>query len=105
MKKVKEKMITLDMIKEELGEVGYIHIDTEGWDAKVIMGGNKLIREKKPIIMCECWEQKGNTPKYMEEILKRIDENYKRMENIVINGKVVNTMNRRVNDPIFHISR
>ena len=99
------KMITLDMIREEIGDVGYIHIDAEGWDDKVIIGGSELIKEKRPIIMCECWGHAGNTVVYMKSVLKKINNNYERMESLKINGKDVNAMNMRANDPIFHISR
>jgi FkbM family methyltransferase len=46
---------TLDALWKQLGElpVGFVKIDTEGWDADIIMGSQELLRECRPRIFAE----------------------------------------------------
>ena len=52
------KIIRLDDIKSELEPIGYIHIDTEGWDCAVLKGSREILLspENSPCyIVAECW--------------------------------------------------
>lgn len=50
------KMITLDSIKDQIEPVGFIHIDVEGWESKVLEGSNDIISNNNSIIIAECWD-------------------------------------------------
>lgn len=52
------KIIRLDDIKSELEPIGYMHIDTEGWDRIVLKGSKQILLDPKnsPLyIIAECW--------------------------------------------------
>ena len=55
------KVVTLDSLEFEA--VDFIKIDVEGWEPKVLRGGEKTIRHHKPNIIVEC---KGNDTAYGE---------------------------------------
>ena len=42
---------TLDLLK--LKDIGYIHLDVEGFELNVVIGADKLIREQQPIMTLE----------------------------------------------------
>lgn len=51
-------IIRLDDIKSELEPIGYMHIDTEGWDCAVLKGSREILLndENSPMyIVVECW--------------------------------------------------
>ena len=51
-------MIPLDDFATDLQPVGFLHIDTEGWDARCLLGAQKILRD--PInctyIIAEAWD-------------------------------------------------
>lgn len=49
------KMINLNSLYEELGEVGFLHLDTEGWEEKVLIGSDLILTKYNPIIVAEYW--------------------------------------------------
>lgn len=52
------KILRLDDIKSELEPIGYMHIDTEGWDCAVLKGSREILLnpENSPMyIVAECW--------------------------------------------------
>lgn len=52
------KIMRLDDIKSELEPIGYMHIDTEGWDCAVLKGSREILlnAENSPMyIIAECW--------------------------------------------------
>lgn len=54
------EIIRLDDIQSELEPIGYIHIDTEGWDCAVLKGSHKILDNPKnsPMyIIVECWNE------------------------------------------------
>ena len=48
------KMIPLDSLPE-LGEVGFLHLDVEGWESKVLEGCHNILKRYTPIIVAEVW--------------------------------------------------
>lgn len=49
------RMTTLDALWQENGRenVGFVKVDTEGWDAYVIMSGKEMIRTCRPPMLIE----------------------------------------------------
>lgn len=79
------KTIKLDDIKNIIEPVGYIHIDVEGWEAKVLIGANNILKNKdnKIVIFAEYWNND-----FEIKILKELKNiNYKRLEDFVENGE------------------
>jgi FkbM family methyltransferase len=52
---VEVEVSTLDLVWQQFGceSVGFIKIDTEGWDARIIDGGRKLIAACRPDLLIE----------------------------------------------------
>jgi hypothetical protein len=52
---VQVRVTTLDALWEENGreDIGFVKIDTEGWDAKVILGGQQALRHSRPPMLVE----------------------------------------------------
>jgi len=50
-------MIKLDDVQGQVEPVGFLHIDVEGWEAKVILGAQKIIQNpiNRICIVAECW--------------------------------------------------
>jgi FkbM family methyltransferase len=85
-------MSMIDSFLEMIGEVGVLHVDVEGWEAKVLMGFQKgLSNVRYPMtIILECWENEisfkrrfSKTPE--DDILRQMSKypRFKRMENII----------------------
>ena len=74
------KIIPLDVYLAEnkiaASEVKYIWIDTEGFEAKVLLGAKNLLRENSAPIFMECnlkaWDESG----LFEDMLALLSENY-----------------------------
>jgi hypothetical protein len=47
---------TLDELAEHLGPVRAIKIDAENFEYFVFRGGEELLRQHKPMIYCELWD-------------------------------------------------
>ena len=56
----KTLMTTLDSLIPRLNNIGFIHIDTEGWESKVLKGATELLSriKTKVYIVAECWSNK-----------------------------------------------
>lgn len=48
-------MICLDTLKDVFGEVGFLHLDVEGWEAATLTGSNHILSHNKPFIVAEVW--------------------------------------------------
>ena len=46
----------------EIGPIGFIKIDVEGDELKVLQGGEAVIKEHKPVIMCEIYPKFNDGP-------------------------------------------
>jgi FkbM family methyltransferase len=46
---------TLDLLHQEgvIGEVGFMHLDVEGYEMKVLLGAQQMIEKYKPVVMFE----------------------------------------------------
>lgn len=55
--KGKLSMIKLDDLKDILEPIGFMHIDVEGWESRVLEGANQILqnKENKIYIIAECW--------------------------------------------------
>ena len=91
----------IDNIENIITPVGFMHIDTEGWEIEVLKGSHNILNNKKNnfILICECWtdnvadrEKKigrtsnimSNTPE--NDILKLINKyKFEKLENIIDN--------------------
>jgi len=51
-----QDMISLDSINNQIEPVGFMHIDVEGWESKVLEGANTIINNNNTIIVTECWD-------------------------------------------------
>ena len=53
----KQKIITLDEIKDKIEPIGFMHIDTEGWESIVLKGASNILKNpiNKMIVVTECW--------------------------------------------------
>jgi FkbM family methyltransferase len=51
-------MITLNSIKDKIEPVGFMHIDVEGWESKVLEGSSNILNNinNKIFIIAECWD-------------------------------------------------
>lgn len=51
------KIITLDEIREKIEPIGFMHIDTEGWETLVLKGASNILANpiNKMILVVECW--------------------------------------------------
>lgn len=51
-------MITLNSIKDIIELVGFMHIDVEGWESKVLEGSTDILSNEsnKIFIIAECWD-------------------------------------------------
>ena len=50
------KLLTLDEFADIIGNVGFIHVDVEGWESNVLKGANKLLSSSNLfILILECW--------------------------------------------------
>ena len=54
-------MITLDSINDQIEPVGFMHIDVEGWESKVLQGANAIINNNNTVIITECWDSSTST--------------------------------------------
>ena len=48
-------MICLDSLKDVFGEVGFLHLDVEGWEAATLAGSDYILSHNKPFIVAEVW--------------------------------------------------
>ena len=79
-------MIKMDSIKEIVNPVGYIHIDTEGWDSRVIDGSYEIIKKNLPPIFCELSNKEYETSNIrVIKTLKEINNNYEQITDLNIN--------------------
>ena len=81
------KTIKLNDIYEILGNVGLMHIDTEGWEPEVLKGATNVLKNTIYLI-AECWtnEQsitRGFSEDPESEIINNINEKYKRLDDII----------------------
>ena len=83
-------MINLNSLSEELGEVGFLHLDTEGWEEKVLSGSSIILEKYNPIIVAEYWSssdgrKRGFSQTAREDIINIMNnyEKYKLFDTIV----------------------
>jgi len=89
------KTIKLDDIKNIIEPVGYMHIDVEGWEPKVLNGAKSILNNKnnKMIIFAECWDNntsisKGFSSDPEQAILDEIKNiKYERFEDYIEFGE------------------
>ena len=53
-------MITLDSIRDQLGPVGILHLDVEGWEAQALEGATELLSNTNTLcwIVAEVWDKR-----------------------------------------------
>lgn len=58
--KGKLKITTLNEIKDKIEPIGFIHIDTEGWESAVIRGASSILANpiNKMFLVVECWDNR-----------------------------------------------
>ena len=83
----KIKTIKLNDVKDEIKPVGIMHIDTEGWEPRVLSGANKVLINTIYVI-AECWtpEQsvlRGFSDDPERDIINNIKVKYKRLDDII----------------------
>ncbi len=76
------KMINLNSINEEFGEVGFLHLDIEGWEEKVLIGSSIILQKYNPIIVAEYWssisgKKRGFSVSARDDIINHMN-NYKK---------------------------
>lgn len=51
-------IIKLDDLREQLGQIGFMHIDAEGWETYILQGANNILSDKsnKMYIVAEYWD-------------------------------------------------
>ena len=84
------RMINLDSLFDELGEVGFLHLDVEGWEAKVLEGSNNILTNYRPIIVAEYWKERhsnnrgfSRTPiRDISQVLDKYDKKYVKFDDI-----------------------
>jgi FkbM family methyltransferase len=56
-------MSSLDEIDGIRNQIGLMHIDAEGWEARVINGASRVLRKNKtaPFIIAECWDSSASS--------------------------------------------
>ena len=79
--------IMLDDKLNEIGNIGIMHIDTEGWEPLVLRGAMDALK-KTIYIIAECWSpeqsiKRGFSGHPEEEIINNINERYKRLDDII----------------------
>lgn len=89
------KTILLDDIKNEIEPVGFMHIDVEGWEPKVLNGAQSILNNcnNKIILFAECWDKNtsirlgfSNDPE--KSILNELKHhNYERLEDYIEMGE------------------
>jgi FkbM family methyltransferase len=96
-------MINLDskFVKNKYSNIGIMHIDTEGWDAMVIIGGDAIIKKYKPIILPECLHKNYETSsENIENILNNMNVEYKQVKQFIINNTTFSFKKKTVS-PMF----
>ena len=81
------KTVKLNDIKDIIEPIGIMHIDTEGWEPKVLEGASQVLKNTMYII-AECWtpEQsvlRGFSDDPEKEIINNMKINYNRLDDIV----------------------
>lgn len=77
--------IKLEDVKNIFEPVGYMHIDVEGWEPKVLNGAKSILNNKKNkmIIFAESWD--NNSEQAILNEIKNI--NYERLEDYIEDGE------------------
>jgi FkbM family methyltransferase len=83
------QMVSLDSLEQQLGKIGFIHVDIEGWESEMLLGSDKILKNNDPIIILECWcnedsIKKGfskNPEQDIVNIMKKYDK-YVRMDDM-----------------------
>ena len=54
------KITTLNELKDTIEPIGFIHIDTEGWETAVLQGASNILSNpiNKMILVVECWDNR-----------------------------------------------
>ena len=64
-------MVSLDELAATVRPVGFLHIDTEGWDARCLQGAQQILRTDKPYVIAELWSpdtaQRNGFSRLMEQ--------------------------------------
>jgi FkbM family methyltransferase len=72
-------MFPLDKFINEIEPVGLIHIDTEGWETKVLQGAKKILSRNNLILIMECWTpeqsiQRGFSENPEQDIIEEMNK-------------------------------
>ena len=85
------RTIKLDDIKNTIEPVGYMHIDVEGWEPKVLSDAHSILtnRNNKMILFMECWDSeysksRGFSSNPENDILNELKNfNYVKLEHYI----------------------
>jgi FkbM family methyltransferase len=86
------RMTNLNSLYNDLGEVGFLHLDVEGWELNVLNGASKILKNYNPIIIAEYWdkpaaEKRGFSTTAREDIIHHINEYKKyRLYDTLVDG-------------------
>lgn len=89
------QMISLDSMAEEIGKLGLLHLDIEGWEARALKGASNILRgiDHTCFIIAEVWDDRDLKKRHKAVIDPRPDgeileimnnfSNFERKEDIV----------------------
>lgn len=89
------KMISLDSMAEEIGKLGLLHLDIEGWEARALKGASNILRgiDHTCFIIAEVWDDRDLKKRHKAVLDPRPDDeileimstfsNFERKEDIV----------------------
>lgn len=64
------QVVRLDDHAENIGKIGFIKIDTEGYESEVLLGATEILKSKRPVVYLELGMDYGESSKKSIKILK-----------------------------------